>query len=122
MWSSECIGKGKASAPYEIGVKASIVTNIRRASGALFVLHARALPDTPTTVTPLGQFLIRLWRAFVPWLRSFPLLNGRLYGFLSIEQGFPSHSASFTDEKSLHRSNLRNETAQQSFLVFGRCQ
>src|ERR1700760_733990 len=27
----ECIGKGKASAPYEFGVKASIVTNNRRA-------------------------------------------------------------------------------------------
>jgi IS5 family transposase len=29
----ECIGKGKASAPYEFGVKASIVTNNRRAPG-----------------------------------------------------------------------------------------
>src|ERR1700737_3707985 len=39
--------KGKASAPYEFGVKASIVTNNRRAPGGLFVLHARALPDNP---------------------------------------------------------------------------
>jgi len=36
----ECIGKGKAAAPYEFGVKASIVTNNRRAPGGLFVLHA----------------------------------------------------------------------------------
>jgi transposase, IS5 family len=43
----ECIGKGKASAPYEFGVKASIVTNNRRAPGGSFVLHARALPDNP---------------------------------------------------------------------------
>jgi hypothetical protein len=43
----ECIGKGKASAPYEFGVKASIVTNNCRAPGGLFVLHARALPDNP---------------------------------------------------------------------------
>jgi hypothetical protein len=43
----ECIGKGNASAPYEFGVKASIVTNNRRAPGGLFVLHARALPDNP---------------------------------------------------------------------------
>lgn len=41
------IGKGKAAAPYEFGVKASIVTNNRRAPGGLFVLHARALPDNP---------------------------------------------------------------------------
>ena len=43
----ECIGKGKAAAPYEFGVKASIVTDNRRAPGGLFVLHARALPDNP---------------------------------------------------------------------------
>lgn len=43
----ECIGKGKASAPYEFGVKASIVTTNRRAPGGMFVLHARALPDNP---------------------------------------------------------------------------
>ena len=43
----ECIGKGKATAPYEFGVKASIVTNNRRAPDGLFVLHARALPDNP---------------------------------------------------------------------------
>ena len=29
----ECIGKGKASAPYEFGVKASIVTTNARAPG-----------------------------------------------------------------------------------------
>jgi transposase, IS5 family len=37
--------QGKASAPYEFGMKASIVTNNRRAPGGLFVLHTRALPD-----------------------------------------------------------------------------
>src|SRR6185436_180122 len=40
-------GKGKAAAPYEFGVNASIVTNNRRAPGGLFVLHAKALPDHP---------------------------------------------------------------------------
>jgi IS5 family transposase len=43
----ECIGKGKAAAPYEFGVKASIVTNNRKAPGGLFVLHAKALPGSP---------------------------------------------------------------------------
>ena len=37
----ECIGRGKASAPYEFGVKASIVTTNARAPGGQFVLHAR---------------------------------------------------------------------------------
>src|SRR5213082_708080 len=44
---AECIDKGKASAPYEFGVKASIVTNNRRAPGGLFVLHASSLPGNP---------------------------------------------------------------------------
>ena len=43
----ECISKGKASAPYEFGVKAAITTNNRPAPGGQFVLHARALPDNP---------------------------------------------------------------------------
>jgi IS5 family transposase len=43
----ECIGKGKARAPYEFGVKASIVTTNRRAPGGQFVLHAKALPGNP---------------------------------------------------------------------------
>jgi IS5 family transposase len=43
----ECIGKGKASAPYEFGVKASIVTTNARAPAGQFVLHAKALPGNP---------------------------------------------------------------------------
>src|SRR5471032_326698 len=43
----ECIGKGKASAPYEFGVKASIVTTNARAPGGQFVLHDKALPGNP---------------------------------------------------------------------------
>jgi hypothetical protein len=43
----ECIGKGKASAPYEFGVKASIATTNARAPGGQFVLHAKTLPGNP---------------------------------------------------------------------------
>jgi len=43
----ECIGKGKAQAPYEFGVKASIVTTNARAPGGQFVLHAKTLPGNP---------------------------------------------------------------------------
>jgi IS5 family transposase len=43
----ECIGKGKASAPYKFGVKVSIVTTNARAPGGQFVLHAKALPGNP---------------------------------------------------------------------------
>lgn len=43
----ECIGKGKARAPYEFGVKVSIVTTNARAPGGQFVLHTKALPGNP---------------------------------------------------------------------------
>ncbi|MEY9593098.1 hypothetical protein ABIA06_005389 [Bradyrhizobium yuanmingense] len=39
--------QGQGRRTYEFGVKASIVTNNRRAPGGLFVLHARSLPDNP---------------------------------------------------------------------------
>ena len=53
----ECIGKGKASAPYEFGVKASIVTTNTRAPGGQFVLHAKALPGNPYDGHTLGDVI-----------------------------------------------------------------
>src|SRR5204863_2424866 len=53
----ECIGKGKASAPYEFGVKASVVTTNARAPGGQFVLHARALPGNPYDGHTLGAVI-----------------------------------------------------------------
>jgi IS5 family transposase len=43
----ECIGKGKAHAPYEFGVKVSVATTLRRSKGGQFALHAKALPGNP---------------------------------------------------------------------------
>jgi IS5 family transposase len=43
----ECIGKGKAQAPYEFGVKVSIATTLKRSRGGQFALHAKALPGNP---------------------------------------------------------------------------
>jgi transposase, IS5 family len=53
----ECIGKGKASAPYEFGVKASIVTTNACAPGGQFVLHAKALPGNPYDGHTLGDVI-----------------------------------------------------------------
>ncbi len=53
----ECIGKGKARAPYEFGVKASIVTTNARAPGGQFVLHAVALPGNPYDGHTLGAVI-----------------------------------------------------------------
>lgn len=43
----ECIGKGKARAPYEFGCKVSIATPITSPKGGQFVLHAKALHGNP---------------------------------------------------------------------------
>jgi len=43
----ECIGKGKAHAPYEFGVKVSIATTLKRSKGGQFALHSMALPGNP---------------------------------------------------------------------------
>ncbi len=43
----ECIGKGKAQARYEFGVKVSIATTNALAPGGQFVLGARTLPGNP---------------------------------------------------------------------------
>jgi transposase, IS5 family len=43
----ECIGKGKARAPYEFGCKVSIATPVTQPRGGQFVLHARALHGNP---------------------------------------------------------------------------
>jgi len=53
----ECIGKGKASAPYEFGVKASIVSTNARAPGGQFVLHAKTLPGNPYDGHTLGSVI-----------------------------------------------------------------
>ena len=39
--------KGKANAPYEFGMKVSVVTTNARAPGGQFVLNAKALPGNP---------------------------------------------------------------------------
>jgi IS5 family transposase len=43
----ECIGKGRARARFEFGVKVSLATTNRAAPGGQFVLGARTLPGNP---------------------------------------------------------------------------
>ena len=43
----ECIGKGKAHKPYELGVKVSVATPLSHPKGGQFVTHVQALPGNP---------------------------------------------------------------------------
>ena len=56
----ECIGKGKARAPYEFGCKVSIATSATQPRGGQFVLHAKALHGNPFDGHTLGPVIADL--------------------------------------------------------------
>ncbi|MGY0575831.1 IS5 family transposase [Bradyrhizobium sp. RDM12] len=56
----ECIGKGKARAPYEFGCKVSIATLATAPKGGQFVLHAKALHGNPYDGHTLGPVIADL--------------------------------------------------------------
>lgn len=56
----ECIGKGKARAPYEFGCKVSLATPVTQPKGGQFVLHARALHGNPFDGHTLGSAIAEL--------------------------------------------------------------
>jgi IS5 family transposase len=56
----ECIGKGKARAPYEFGCKVSIATPATSPKGGQFVLHAQALHGNPFDGHTLGPVVAGL--------------------------------------------------------------
>jgi len=89
----ECIGKGKAAAPYEFGVKASIVTNNRRAPGGLFVLHARAMPDNPYDGHTLRDVIDRT-----------EALTGCAIERAYVDKGYRGHDARNLRHRAHHRT------------------
>jgi IS5 family transposase len=56
----ECIGKGKARAPYEFGCKVSVATPATAPKGGQFVLHAKALHGNPFDGHTLGPVIADL--------------------------------------------------------------
>jgi IS5 family transposase len=56
----ECIGKGKARAPYEFGCKVSVATPATKPKGGQFVLHAKALHGNPFDGHTLGPVIAEL--------------------------------------------------------------
>jgi IS5 family transposase len=78
----ECIGKGKASAPYEFGVKASIVSTNARAPGGQFVLHAKTLPGSPYDGHTLKTVI-----------EATQTLTGREIERVHVDKGYRGHDA-----------------------------
>jgi len=58
----ECIGKGKAQAPYEFGCKVSVATPVTQPKGGQFVLHVKALHGNPFDGHTLGPVIADLER------------------------------------------------------------
>jgi transposase, IS5 family len=79
---TEYIGKGKARAPYEFGVKVSITTTNKRCKGGQFILHAKALPGNPYDGHTLKDVI-----------EETELLTGREIERAYVDKGYRGHDA-----------------------------
>ena len=78
----ECIGKGKARAPYEFGCKVSIATPVTQPKGGQFVLHAKALHGNPFDGHTLG-----------PMVADMERLTGIEARRIHVDKGYRGHNA-----------------------------
>ena len=76
----ECIGKGKARAPYEFGCKVSIATPVTKPKSGQFVLHARALHGNPYDGHTLG-----------PVVAEMETLTGVKVRRIHVDKGYRGH-------------------------------
>lgn len=77
----ECIGKGKARAPYEFGCKVSVATPVTKPRGGQFLLHAKALHGNPYDGHTLG-----------PVVEALTALTGVAPRRIHVDKGYRGHS------------------------------
>ena len=77
----ECIGKGKARAPYEFGCKVSVATPVTKPKGGQFVLHAKALHGNPYDGHTLGPVVAQMQK-----------LTGVEVRRVHVDKGYRGHS------------------------------
>lgn len=77
----ECIGKGKARAPYEFGCKVSVATPVTQPKGGQFVLHAKALHGNPYDGHTLG-----------PVVAEMEVLTGVEARRVHVDKGYRGHN------------------------------
>ncbi|MGB5821685.1 MAG: IS5 family transposase [Saonia sp.] len=80
---TECIGKGKARAPYEFGTKVSLITTNKRCKGGQFILHTKALPGSPYDGHTLKGVI-----------EETETLTGREIDRAYVDKGYAGHDAS----------------------------
>ncbi len=115
---TECIGKGKARAPYEFGVKVSLTTTNRRCKGGQFILHAKALPGNPYDGHTLKQVIEKT-----------EALTGRKIERAYVDKGYRGHDApkplrvfKSGQKRGVH-GQIRRELRRRSAIeaVIGHC-
>ena len=115
---TECIGKGKARAPYEFGVKVSLTTTNRRCKGGQFILHAKALPGNPYDGHTLKQVI-----------EETEALTGRKIERAYVDKGYRGHDApkplrvfKSGQKRGVH-GQIRRELRRRSAIeaVIGHC-
>ncbi|MFQ5567954.1 MAG: IS5 family transposase [Paracoccaceae bacterium] len=115
---TECIGKGKARAPYEFGVKVSLTTTNRRCKGGQFILHAKALPGNPYDGHTLKQVI-----------EETEALTGRKIERAYVDKGYRGHHApkplrvfKSGQKRGVH-GQIRRELRRRSAIeaVIGHC-
>lgn len=77
----ECLGKGKARAPYEFGCKVSVATPATKPKGGQFVLHAKALHGNPFDGHTLG-----------PMVADMEKLTGVTALRIHVDKGYRGHN------------------------------
>ena len=77
----ECIGKGKARAPYEFGCKVSIAIPVTSPKGGQFVLHVKALHGNPFDGHTLG-----------PVVADMEKLTGVEASRIHVDKGYRGHN------------------------------
>ncbi len=115
---TECIGKGKARAPYEFGVKVSLTTTNRRCKGGQFILHAKALPGNPYDGHTLKQVI-----------EETEALTGRRIERAYVDKGYRGHDVPNphrvfrSGQKRGVHGQIRRELRRRSAIeaVIGHC-
>ena len=115
---TECIGKGKARAPYEFGVKVSLTTTNKRCKGGQFILHAKALPGNPYDGHTLKEVIAET-----------EALTGREIERVYVDKGYVGHDApkpyrvfKSGQKRGVH-GQIRRELRRRSAIeaVIGHC-
>ncbi len=115
---TECIGKGKARAPYEFGVKVSLTTTNKRCKGGQFILHTKALPGNPYDGHTLKDVL-----------EETEALTGREIERAYVDKGYRGHDAPKpgrvfrSGQKRGVHGQIRRELRRRSAIepVIGHC-